>query len=459
MRRAPLLATTLLVLLPLTGCSGGDPTAGRPDEEGSSASAPGEDTGDAPVEEAAAPAVTVGEHPYVWPCRLLTPDEATELLPLTDEAEFSESGRALSVREDEMARMKGTVNGQRIVSSCTYAFGDPAATQASLSVDQYRTERQAATEWRTVKMFGDGELPPDVDAGSPFSEFTQALRDIIEQGQKSVGGVRLPGIDDRILWRVGTNSFIATTGSVVLTFTRNRDSGITGDLTKRDAELAEEVLTRALDRVGDPDPGTPTDPWFVQDDDWPTFLAPCSMLDAEAVGLLFPGVPLEQVLLRSVDAVPDVNLASDSPAGRSHDSSCERSAVDRDHTATVRLQYVAPGDDPEEVLDSHLSNLFFSDPTVRPGRVRTIRAGLQPGGLYDVDASYLLVTQQGENHFFALVGRYLIELEARQATKGKGRLPDLESVDAYTLKTGMEVVVANVLEAAGSSDDSATVAP
>lgn len=395
----------------------------------------------------------------MWPCRLLTPDEATDLLPLTDEADFSESGRALSAGEDEMARMKGTVSGQRISSSCTYALGDPAATQASLSVDQYRTERQAATEWRTVKMFGDGNLPPDVGAGSPFSEFAQALRDIIEQGQESVGGVRLPGIDDRILWRVGTNSFIATTGSVVLTFSRKRDSGITDDLTQRDAELAETVLTRALDRVGDPDLGTPTDPWFVQDDDWPTFLAPCSLLDAEAVELLFPGVPLEEVSLRSVDAVPDVNLASDSPAGRSHDSSCERSAVDRDHTAEVRLQYVAPGDDPEEVLDSHLSNLFFSDPAIRPGRVSTIRAGLQAGGLYDVDASYLLVTQQGETHYFALEDRYLIELEARQAVKGKGGVPDLESVDAYTLKTGMEVVVANVLEAVGSSDDSATVAP
>ncbi len=206
MRRTPLLATALLVLLPLTGCSGDASPAGRPDDEPSSTAAPGEDPGDAPVEEPAAPAVTVGEHPYVWPCRLLTPDDATELLPLTDEADFAERGRALSVGEDEMAQMKGTVSGQRISSSCTYAFGDEAGTQASLSVDQYRTEKQAATQWRTVKMFGDGNLPPNVDAGSPFAEFVQALRDIIEQGQESIGGVRLPGVDDRILWRVGTTS-------------------------------------------------------------------------------------------------------------------------------------------------------------------------------------------------------------------------------------------------------------
>ena len=241
---------------------------------------------------------------------------------------------------------------------------------------------------------------------------------------------------------------------MLLTFSRKRDSGITDDLTQRDAELAERVLTRALDRVGDPDLGTPTDPWFVQDDDWPTFLAPCSLLDAEAVELLFPGVPLEEVSLRSVDAVPDVNLPSDSPAGRSHDSSCERSDVDGDHTAAVRLQYVAPQDEPEEVLDSYLSNLVFGDPDPGQGQVRAIRAGLQAGGLYDVDASYVLVTQQGDAHYYALLDRYVIELEAGQVVKrrGRDRFPESESVDSYTLKTAMEAVVANARSQLGTTE-------
>ena len=106
------------------------------------------------------------------------------------------------------------------------------------------------------------------------------------------------------------------------------------------------------------------------------------------------------------------------------------------------------------MLDSHLSNLVYGDATARPGRVRTIRAALQSGGLYDVDASYLLVTQQGDAYYFALVDRYVIELQARQVAKGKARggLPDFESVDTYTLKTGMEVVVENLLEAADLSD-------
>ncbi|WP_159081388.1 hypothetical protein [Nocardioides sediminis] len=463
MRRTTITATALLAVTALVGCSAAGPAEDRAAPGTSTGGAGVDASGDGGAEATTAAPVTVGEHPYVWPCRLLTPTDAVDLFPLTEEADFSEIGRAVSPGEAEMAEMKGTVSGQRVYSSCAYDFGDPARTQAALKIDQYRTEEQAAAQWHTIKKFGDGKLPPRSDPGSPFFEAEQALRAMIKDGKKSVGGVRLPGLDDRILWRVGTNEFVATTGSVFLTFTRKRDSGITDDLTKRDARLAETVLTRALDRVGDPDLGTPTDPWFVQDADWPAFLAPCSLLDDEAVGLLFPGVPLEEVALRSVDAAPDVNTASDSPAGRSHDNSCRRSDVDDDHSTELRVQYVAPGDDAEEVLDSHLSNLFFDDPTIRPGRVRTIRAGLQAGGLYDVDASYVLVTQRRETYYYALMDRYLLELEARQVAKGAGQgrggFPDLESVDTYTLKTGMEVVVENVLETLGSSDDSASVGP
>jgi hypothetical protein len=447
MRRTTINAAALLAVTSLVGCSSGGPAGEK--------TAPASPTGSGATTEVAA-AVTVGDHPYVWPCRLLTPTDAAELFPLTEEADFSELGRARSVGAAEMAEMEGTASGPRISSSCTYAFGDPAGTQAALTIDQFRTEEQATAQWRRFKKYGDGKLPRRSDPGSPFSEAEQAMRDIIEEGKQSLGGVRLPGLDDRILWRVGTNQFVATTGSVFLTFTRKRDSGFTDDLAERDARLAERVLTRAIDRVGDSGLDEPADPWFVQDEDWPTFLGPCSLLDDEAVELLFPGVPLEEVSLSSVDAVPDVNNASDSPAGRSHDSSCERSDVDGDHTAEVVVQYVAPQDEPEEVLDSYLSNLVFSDPAIRPGRVRTIRAGLQAGGLYDVDASYLLVTQRGDAYYFALLDRYVIELRARQvATGGKrseGGLLALDSVDTYTLKTGMEVVVENVLATLGSSD-------
>ena len=389
MRRTTLTAAALLAVTGLVGCSTGGPAGEEtaPDSPTGSATTEAPDAGGASSTEAGsevAAAVTVGEHPYVWPCRLLTPTDAVDLFPLTEEADFSELGRGLSVGEAEMAEMKGTASGQRISSSCTYDFGDPAGTQATLAIDQFRTEEQAAAQWSTSKEFGDGKLPPRSADGSPFSEAEQAMVDIIKDGQQSLGGVRLPGLDDRILWRVGTNQFVATTGSMLLTFTRKRDSGFTDDLGEKDVKLAERA----------------------------------------------PGGAVARQLVRAL-------RRRQRPHGRGPRA------------------VVAPEDEPEEVLDSHLSNLVFSDPTVRPGRVRTIRAGLAAGGLYDVDASYLLVTQQGDAHYFALLDRYVIELEARQVATGRkkspGGLPDFESVDTYTLKTGMEVVVENALATLGSS--------
>lgn len=459
MRRPTIPALVLLVAVTgLAGCSddggaGGDADPGAGSSAGASAGSPdpagnGDTAGTGEGTGAAAP-ITVGEHPYVSPCRLLNPTDAAELFPLSEEADFTERGRALSPGKAEMAQMRGTVSGQRVTSSCTFDFSDPASTQVTLAVDQYRTEEQAADQWRDIKKFGDGKLPPRSEDGSPFNEAEQALVDIIKDGQKSIGGVRLPGLDRRILWRVGTNEFVATTGNLFLTFTRKRDSGFTDDLGEKDARLAERVLTRAMDRTGDPGLGVPAEPWFVQDDDWPTFLDPCSLLDDDAVDVLFPGVPLEEVSVSSVDAEPDVNLVSDSPAGRSHDTSCDRADRDREHKAELGVQYVAPEDEPEAVLDSHLSNLVFNDPAIRPARVRTIRAGLRSGGLYDVDASYLLVTQDGDAYYYAVLDRYVIELQARQAAKAKdkGGFPDFESVDTFTLKTGMEAVVANLVAA------------
>ena len=89
-----------------------------------------------------------------------------------------------------------------------------------------------------------------------------------------------------------------------------------------------------------------------------------------------------------------------------------------------------------------------------PGRVRAIHAGLQAGGLYDVDASYVLVTQQGDAHYFALLDRYVIELEAGQVVerRGRDRLPESESLDSYTLKTAMDVVVANARSQLGTEE-------
>ncbi len=470
--RTPISVLALLVaVMSLAGCADGAEekkgaaTPSTPSSSSSPASPETTGTGasgteGAGTEAAGTGAITIGEHPYVSPCRLLTPADAVDLFPLTEEADFTERGRALSTSEDELAGLEKKAARDRIRTTCDYDFGDAAGRSATLVVNQFATEDLAVKEWLITKRFGDAKIPPRILKGG-ITELEQATIDLIEDAQEELGGVRLPGLDRRILWRAGSSEYIATTANLTLTFTRTRDGGFTDDLTERDARIAERVLTRALDRAEDTDRiaelGAPADTWFVQDDDWPQFLDPCALLDAEAVELLFPGVPLQEVDLSSVDAAPDVNVVADTPAGRSHDASCDREDLGHDHHADLTVQYVAPKDDAEKVLDSHLSNLIYRDAGARPGHVRTIRSALQPGGLYDVDASYLLVAATGEAYYFALMDRYVIELEARQVTKGsakaekKGALPEYESVDTYTLKTGMETVVANAVATIGSA--------
>lgn len=466
MRRTPPLVTALLVLLPLTGCSGDAPAGGADDETPSTSVPDGEDEedGEEPAEEVSAP-ITIGEQTYVPPCALLPPTEAARLLPLTNGAEVTERGRGASTTVRELADRKDTVSGAVIETSCDYSIGDEVRTFAKLRVEQYPTEAAATAQWRTVKKFGDGKLPPDLaDNGGVFDALEQATLDIIKDGQKSFGGVRLRGMDRRILWQQGTQAYIATAGNLLVHFTRGRAYGLTADLTERDAGLAERVLTTALDRAEalrgeDAEPAVGSTGQIQQGEDWPTFLDPCALLDAEAVDTLFPGVVLEELTSDSTPAEPDSYLTMDSFAGRSVQNSCLREDVAKRHTADLFVQYVAPGDQPRRVLDSYLSQRAFGDPRPTPEQVRTIRGALRPGGMSDVDGSYVLVSTGGGWYFYAIWDRYVLELKAERAKKAKKRrgdrsdlVPELDTVDSYTLKTAMDVVVANARSQLGTTE-------
>lgn len=452
------LLTAALLVLPLVGCSGGGGGSGPATDASSSSSTslPSEE----PVEEAAATQITIGGQAYVPPCALLPPTEAAQLLPLTRAADVTERGRGASTTDKELADRKETVTGAQVTTSCDYGLGDSDNTQAQLRVVQFPTAAAATAEWRTFKKYGDGKLPRDLrDNNGVFDALEQATVDIIEDAQKNLGGVRLRGIDERILWQAGERAYIATTGNLFLGFTRGLDHGLTDDLTERDARLAERVLTTAIDRAKelrgeDAEPAVGSTGQMVQAEGWPVFLDPCALFDAEVVDILFPEVELQELTSSSTDADPDSNLALDSPAGRSVENSCQREDLERRHTAELLVQYVAPGDQPQKVLDSYLSNLAFQDPRPSPEQVRTIRGALRQGGMYDVDGSYVLASTGGGMYFYVVWDRYVLQLEAEQATKRRGggstTFPELETVDSYTLKTAMEAVFAHTQDALGS---------
>ena len=115
------------------------------------------------------------------------------------------------------------------------------------------------------------------------------------------------------------------------------------------------------------------------------------------------------------------------------------------------MQYVAPEDTAEDVLDSHLGNLAFGDPTPSRRQVEQIRDAMVPGGVTDVDDSYVFVVggQRSSYWSYLLLDRYLLELTGslRQGKYGS------RSVDTTALRDAGELVAANLAAAvaAGST--------
>lgn len=381
----------------------------------------------------------VGDLRHRPACQLFTPADAGEVLPLTDAAEFDQEALTGSVSVEDGPDPEA-VDPSLATTSCSYRLGDAADTTVRLDVKEYADERSARSRWTTLRRFGERRLPPRLTDGGPtsFDELDAALRALLEDARESIGGVRVPGIDPRILWRTGSTEFVATAGNLFLTFDRAENFGFTPALAKRDAALAERVLVRALERAADE--GTPTTlvpPLFAQDEDWPLFLDPCSLLDAEAAEVLL-GRPTALARTTSVDLRPDVNLSADSAAGRAPENQCEREVEDRRGTAALNVQYVATQDTAEEVLDSYLGNLAFGDPTPSRAQVDRIRSAMGPGNLSDVDASYVFVVggQRSSFSYYVLVDRYVLELTG---SLRRGRYGS-RSVDTASLRDAGQLV-------------------
>ena len=444
MPRPPsLLATLVALCVALSACSGSGGPDGPESTDSTSGSvdAPGTATPTGP-EAAGEEAIMVGDLRHRPACRLLTPEDAIELLPLTGEADFAQDQLAASPSEEDFPD-PDAVEPALAITSCAYQLGDASNTRARLEVKEYVDERAARSEWTTIKRFGERRLPPRLTGGpTTFQELDAALQAILEDARESVGGVRVPGIDPRILWRVGSTEFVATAGNLFLTFDRAENFGFTPRLTKKDAALAERVLLRAIEHAADDElPTTSLPPFFAQVEDWPSFLDPCSLLDADGAETLLGARP-ETVSTSSIDLEPDVNLGADSAAGRSLDNSCEWRLEDRRGTAELHVQYVAPDDTAEDVLDSHLGNFLFEDPTPSRRQVDQIRGSMTPGGLSDVDVSYVLVLSGERSSFrsYLLLDRYVLELTGslRQGKYGS------RSVDTASLREAGQLVAARL---------------
>ena len=355
-------------------------------------------------------------------------------------------------------------------SVCDYAYrrrrtGLPKPPcRSSSTAPRRRRPRSGAT----VKMFGDGKLPPDVDAGSPFDAFEQATRRHHRGGpEESSAACASPGIDGRILWRRRHQTFIATTGNVLLTFTRKRASGTHrrpdragrrargagADHRPRARRASSRRGRRARRRLDGPD-------GIVQAEDWPDLPRPLRAPRRRSGGRPVPGRraggghlrldPRRSRLLPDHGLVRRALGAEQLPArGRRN-----RHIGRRCSSSTSR-----PGDQPKRVLDSYLSSLRLQRSPPQPGR-----GAHHPRGApsrRDVRRRRVLPARQhrrAARTSSRSVDRYVLELEARagEAKKRRGGRSDLSPsssrVDSYTLKTAMEAVVANARSQLGTTE-------
>ena len=443
--RSTLAALALVVALgTLAGCSEPDDEAQPPPETDTPSASP-----------EIAPVLMIGEHPYAAPCELFGPEAATRMLPLTEQGSYSERGRMSGVSPAEVRKMEKSLGGAKVSSSCDYLLGDAGKTQVKLTVDQYATEKLAHRQWKQIADYGSGAALAEVKGDDAAAE---AMRELIRETARSVGGVRLPGIDDRVLWRAGDRQFMTQSGEVVLWFAIGKQYGLTPTLTTKGGPRAERVLLEAVERYDGGDfTGAPAPGHLAEGSQWPPFLAPCDLLDGDASRAIV-GRRLEEFWVSSTSADPDVTLGSDSPAGRSQDNSCEREGHSSSQlfSTRVHVQYVAPGDSPEKVLDSYLGNKLFDDPQPTKAQRERIRQAFSPGNLADADASYLLMTNtSGFANFtyYAIVDDYVLEIEGlRPAYPRRKDDYTTRSVDTLSLKTGAEMVLANLRAAMEEAD-------
>lgn len=122
-RSSRLLATLLALCVVLGACSSSSDAPGGPErtDSTSGSDAPGTATPTEP-EAAGEEAVMVGDFRHRPACRLLTPEDAIELLPLTGEADFAQDQLAGSPSEEDFPD-PDAVEPALAITSCGYQLG------------------------------------------------------------------------------------------------------------------------------------------------------------------------------------------------------------------------------------------------------------------------------------------------------------------------------------------------
>jgi hypothetical protein len=232
----------------IAGCGGGDDRAER--------SPAGTPRAEATATTTPAP-LTFGTHRYISPCSVLPMDAVQRiygrLKPLgyvrQEYYDHSLTPAEFKRKTDNVTRSVRTV--------CHYNRGDAQRTSVQVTVEQYRSDKAARSQWASIAYLGTGKESRKLakrDFSGPSWDFNWIAK-LARENERDMGGKRVKGIDD-VLFVRGRADFVGFRHNALIRLSYLPLSFVTPVFSAHryrkqaaKAKRAFRVISRQLDRA------------------------------------------------------------------------------------------------------------------------------------------------------------------------------------------------------------------
>ena len=275
--------TIAVLCAAIAGCGGGAPAARSPAKAPAAAATP---------TPTPAP-LTFGTHRYISPCSVLPMDAMRRIYgamkPLgyvrQEYYDHSLTPAEFKRKTDNVTRSVRTV--------CDYNRGDAPRTSVQVTVEQYRSDKAARSEWASIAYLGTGKESRKLakrDFSGPSWDFNWIAK-LARENERDMGGKRVKGIDD-VLFVRGRADFVGFRHNALVRVSYLPLSFVTPVFSARQyrkqaakAKRAFRVIYGQLDRADLAQP--PLGPAIngERDVNGVPYLDPCSVLNEKAFEL------------------------------------------------------------------------------------------------------------------------------------------------------------------------------
>ena len=459
MRSTTAAALVLALALSISGCggNGGEKEQGAGDAPGTSAKKAADG---AEGEEEPEP-LMLGTQRYVSPCRLLGPDEVTQIYGDPGPyANFIQEVVEDSIPVAEMQAIGQTIGG-RVRTVCRYSYDNADETSISLEVEQFPSPAAAMDRWKRIKRLGTG-----IESRQMEREGTlPGLGFLIEwakENEANAGGDPVKGLDSSILFVAGKTHFTGVRNNLLLTLARKDYAGVAFE--PKEVRGALSATRQAFDTIyGHADDAeldqSAVPSYWEQVDGWPTFLDACEVFDQEAMKVATGHVDREAES-SSVLRDPAARLPRNSrPAFQAVFDTCRRAArvkqpgqvLSRSWNGMGEVWYPPPGETGEDIIDGVVLRKLLDPKNQDQYTIEDLIKGkvLREVTVEGSEKAYIFENRYRGLHFgwlLASVGDYVLRLDASRPS-GKKTYDNSLMGENY-LVAGAEVMAANIAELA-----------